>query len=85
VLRLVATDEQWLGVSSRGKISDLASLQLGHGFWGFSLKSLSSYGCFSMAHEARTDFCMLLGSLFLLIVGSGPWALDQRLSQRLRP
>lgn len=51
---------------------------LGHGFWGFSLKSLSSYGFFSMAHEARTDFAMLLGSLFLLLVGSGPWALDRR-------
>ncbi len=57
---------------------------LGHGFWGFSLKSLSSYGFFSMAHEARTDFSMLLGSLFLLVVGSGPWALDRSLSQRLR-
>lgn len=58
---------------------------LGHGFWGFSLKSLSSYGFFSMAHEARTDFAMLLGSVFLLTVGSGPWALDQRLSRRLQP
>jgi uncharacterized membrane protein YphA (DoxX/SURF4 family) len=57
---------------------------LGHGFWGFSLKSLSSYGFFSMAHEARTDFCMLLGSLFLLSVGSGPWAFDQRLPRRLK-
>lgn len=55
---------------------------LGHGFWGFSLGSLSSYGFFSMAHEARTDFAMLLGSLFLLRVGSGPWALDQRLRLR---
>jgi putative oxidoreductase len=57
---------------------------LGHGFWGFSLKSLSSYGFFSMAHEGRTDFAMLLGSLFLLIVGSGPWALDWRLAERLK-
>lgn len=55
---------------------------LGQSFWGFSLKSLSSYGFFSMAHEARTDFAMLLGSLFLLFVGSGPWALDRRLCER---
>jgi putative oxidoreductase len=55
---------------------------LGRGFWGFSLKSLSSYGFFSMAHEGRTDFAMLLGSLFLLIVGAGPWSLDGRLAQR---
>jgi putative oxidoreductase len=36
---------------------------LGRGFW-------------SMAHEARTDFSMLLGSIFLLIVGAGPWSVD---------
>ena len=29
-----------------------------------------------MVHEARTDFSMLLGSLFLLLVGGGPLALD---------
>jgi len=37
-------------------------------------------GFWSMAHEARTDWAMLLGSLFLLIVGSGPWSLDARFS-----
>ena len=36
-------------------------------------------GFWAMAHEARTDWAMLLGSLFLLIVGSGPWSLDARL------
>ena len=37
-----------------------------------------------MAHEARTDFAMLLGSIFLLIVGAGAWSLDARLgSSRL--
>ncbi len=37
-------------------------------------------GFWAMAHEARTDWAMLLGSLFLLIVGSGPWSLDARIS-----
>lgn len=36
-------------------------------------------GFWSMAHEARTDFCMLLGSLFLLIVGAGKWSIDYKL------
>ena len=27
-------------------------------------------------HEARDDFAMLLGSLFLLIEGGGKWSLD---------
>jgi uncharacterized membrane protein YphA (DoxX/SURF4 family) len=29
-----------------------------------------------MAPEARTDYAMLMGLLFLLIVGAGPWSLD---------
>jgi putative oxidoreductase len=33
-------------------------------------------GIWKMAHEARTDFSMLLGLLFLLIVGGGRWSLD---------
>ena len=33
-------------------------------------------GFWQMAHAARTDWSMLLGSVFLLIVGSGPWSLD---------
>jgi putative oxidoreductase len=32
-----------------------------------------------MTHESRTDWSMLLGSLFLLIVGAGPRSLDARL------
>ena len=40
-------------------------------------------GFWAMAHEARTDWAMLLGSLFLLIVGSGPWSLDARLFSSL--
>jgi uncharacterized membrane protein YphA (DoxX/SURF4 family) len=30
----------------------------------------------AMAHKARTDWAMLLGCLFLLLVGAGPWSLD---------
>jgi len=35
-----------------------------------------------MAHEARTDFAMFLGSLFLLIVGAGMLSLDARPSKK---
>ena len=38
-------------------------------------------GFWPMAHEARTDFCMLLGLLFLAIDGAGGWSLDQRIGQ----
>jgi uncharacterized membrane protein YphA (DoxX/SURF4 family) len=37
-------------------------------------------GFWAMAHEARADFCMLLGCIFLLIVGAGKWSIDYLLS-----
>jgi len=39
---------------------------------------LLDQGFWKMAHEARTDWSMLLGSMFLLIVGGGRWSLDAR-------
>jgi putative oxidoreductase len=36
-------------------------------------------GFWAMAHEARTDWSMLLGSIFLMIVGAGAWSIDARL------
>lgn len=38
-------------------------------------------GFWSMAHEARTDLAMLLGSVFLLLVGAGSWSVDARRSR----
>ena len=35
-----------------------------------------------MAHEARTDWSMLLGSLFLLLVGGGLLSLDAVIVRR---
>jgi putative oxidoreductase len=60
-------------------ISTKIPILLGQGFWRFSLGKLSSYDFWSMAHEARADLSMLLGSIFLLIVGAGAWSLDARL------
>jgi putative oxidoreductase len=54
-------------------ISTKIPILLGHGFWNFSLPKLANYGFWGMAHEARTDFCMLLGAIFLLIVGGGKY------------
>ncbi len=39
---------------------------------------LSRAGFWSTVHEARTDYCMLLGLVFLLLVGSGPLSIDGR-------
>jgi len=57
-------------------LSTKIPILLGHGFWRFSLPKLSEYGFWSMAHEARTDWAMLLGSMFLLLVGAGAWSVD---------
>jgi putative oxidoreductase len=46
------------------------------------LPILLDQGFWAMAHEARTDWSMTLGALFLLIVGAGPWSVDARLSSR---
>jgi putative oxidoreductase len=40
---------------------------------------LASNGFWSMAHEARVDFTMLLGALFLLFVGAGRISVDANL------
>ncbi|HLW55018.1 MAG TPA: DoxX family protein [Candidatus Angelobacter sp.] len=38
-------------------------------------------GFWPMEAEARTDYSMLLGLIFLLIVGAGAWSLDARLAR----
>src|SRR6266511_4114939 len=60
-------------------VSTKIPVLLGHGFWGFSLMKPPRYGFWSMMHEARTDFSMWLGLLFLLIVGAGRWSFDAAL------
>jgi uncharacterized membrane protein YphA (DoxX/SURF4 family) len=37
-----------------------------------------------MLHEARADLCMLLGAIYLLIVGGGGWSVDAWLARRLQ-
>ncbi|MGE5415120.1 MAG: DoxX family protein [Syntrophomonadaceae bacterium] len=58
---------------------------LGRGYGPFTLASLPRYGFWSMVHEARVDFCMALGSLFLILTGAGPISLDARLREASPP
>jgi putative oxidoreductase len=46
--------------------------------WTTKIPILSKQGFWPMAHEARTDFSMLFGLLFLLSVGAGRLSLDFR-------
>jgi putative oxidoreductase len=41
-------------------------------------------GFWASVHEARTDWSMLLGLIFLLIVGPGLWSLDSSIANRRR-
>lgn len=51
-------------------------IAFGESFGPFVLRELKTYGLWSMAHEIRTDWVMLLGSIFLLIKGGGKWSVD---------
>jgi len=62
-------------------LSTKVPILVGHGYWIFHVRELSQYGFWAMTHESRTDFAMLLGSLFLLIVGGGLWSLDAYLDR----
>ena len=65
-------------------VSTKIPILLGHDFWIFHVPKLSRYGFWSVIHEARDDFGMLLGSLYLLIEGGGKWSVDTLLA-RSRP
>jgi uncharacterized membrane protein YphA (DoxX/SURF4 family) len=62
-------------------ISTKIPILLGRGIWGFSLANLPYYGIWGMLHEARVDISMLLGLVFLFIVGAGPLSADALLVQ----
>lgn len=51
--------------------------------WGqhYGIPPLKHYNVWGMLHEARTDFSMFLGLLFLLISGAGRWSMDAKLAR----
>jgi putative oxidoreductase len=38
-------------------------------------------GFWAMMHGSRTDWCMLLGSIYLLIRGGGRWSVDHKINK----
>lgn len=63
-------------------ISTKIPILLGHEFGIFNLPKFARYGFWSMMHESRTDFVMLLGSIYLLIVGGGRWSVDALIARK---
>jgi putative oxidoreductase len=62
-------------------VSTKVPILLGHDFWIFHVPKLPRYGLWSMLHEARLDFCMLLRALYLLIEGAGACSVDAHLTR----
>lgn len=65
-------------------VSTKLPMWAGHDIWIFHLPKLDRYGFWSMAHEARADLTMLLGSLYLLVEGAGIWSADAAWVRRLQ-
>jgi putative oxidoreductase len=65
-------------------VSTKLPIWVGHDIWAFHVPKLPRYGFWSMSHEARADFTMLLGSLYLLIEGAGRWSIDAVLTRQAR-
>jgi uncharacterized membrane protein YphA (DoxX/SURF4 family) len=64
-------------------VSTKLEILVGHEIGPFSLAKLPRYGFLSMVHEARTDLCMWLGSLFLILAGAGLLSFDAAWARRL--
>jgi len=62
-------------------VSTKLPIWAGHDVWIFHAPKIARYGFWSMAHEARDDFLMLLGSFYLLIAGAGQWSVDAALTR----
>lgn len=71
-----------LGVMAVAFVTTKLPILLGQDLGPFRVRQLPYYGFWGFAHETRTDFAMIMGSLFLLVVGAGPWSLDARLARQ---
>jgi uncharacterized membrane protein YphA (DoxX/SURF4 family) len=61
-------------------VSTKLPILVGHDVWIFHLaQDIKRSGFWSMMHEARADLTMLLGCLYLLIVGAGRLSFDARM------
>jgi putative oxidoreductase len=67
-----------LGIMAVAFVTTKLPILLGQDLGPFQVRELPYYGFWGFAHESRTDFSMVMGSLFLLLVGPGGLSLDAR-------
>ena len=70
-----------LGLLTRFAVVPLIVIML-TAIWTTKLPILASRGLWAMAHEARTDWAMLLSSIYLLVVGAGALSTDAAMAKR---
>ena len=63
-------------------VSTKIPILLGRDWLVFHVADLPRYGVWSFLHETRTDWAMLMGTLYLLAVGAGRWSLDAAFGPR---
>src|SRR5271169_2076190 len=64
-------------------VSTKLPILVGHDVGMFHLSAdIKRTGFWSTMHESRADLTMLLGCVYLLIVGAGRWSLDARLARQ---
>ncbi len=63
-------------------LSTKVPILLGHDWWIIHLPKFERYGFWSMQHEARVDFSILLGAVFLLLAGGGRWSVNAWFTRR---
>lgn len=73
-----------IGIMAVALFTTKIPVLIGQDFLISQVRELSRYGFWSMMHESRNDLCLLLGSMFLLIVGAGRWSVDAHLAKRGR-
>lgn len=66
-------------------LSTKVPILLGQDWLIFKLRDLDRYGFLSMTHETRTDFAMLMESIFILLSGAGRWSIDATRWRRSAP
>ena len=65
-------------------VSTKIPILLGRDWLVFHVAALPRYGVWSFLHETRTDWAMLMGTLYLLAVGAGRWSVDAALRKEAR-
>lgn len=67
-----------LAIMAGAFVTTKLPVALGQDVGPFRVRELPYHGLWGFAHESRTDFAMIMGSLFLWSVGAGPASLDAR-------